>query len=196
MYNYKSVIAILNMRSKLIDWSLEEERIKQICAWGSLQCANRDYMKDVDNEKLPVVNGLLEFPRRLIILKRVKALDGQPINYRQEANYIKPRHIIQGYVLLDYTAIPEDDEGLPPIMEYQLSYMVALCRRTLMEDMYFEDKIREGQWQKLVEDEAGAFRKANKGRPSIDKMSKALWMMRHGIYHEPSAIGNNYGSPR
>ena len=125
MYNYKSVIALLNMRSKLIDWSLEEERIKQICAWGSLECANRDFMKDVDKEKHPVVNGILEFPRRLILLKRVMNLSGQPILYRQEANYIKPMNMVQGYVLLDYAAIPEDSNGLPPIMEYQLSYMVA-----------------------------------------------------------------------
>ena len=64
-----------------------------------------------------------------------------------------------------------------------------------MEDLYFEDKINERQWDKIIADEMGAFRKANKGRPSIDKMSKALWMMRHGMYHEPAIIGNNYGSP-
>lgn len=195
-FNHKSVIAILETRSSLVDWSGEEERIKKICAFGILECADPTYVETVENEKLPVRNGVCELPIDTVRLLKVRNLSAQPIKYFESGGLIKPSHIIDGYIYVTYNKIPKNADGLPPILEYQLDYLVALCRRWMLEDSYFEGKINESKWQRVLDEERASFSKAKRGRPSIDRMARALWMMRNGLYFEPGVIGNNYGSPQ
>lgn len=181
-YNYETVLSMLSARSRVLDWSGEKERIKELCAYAAVMSANDSYWNIVEDEEVQFSNGMLQMDGDTARIVRIRSLNGERIRHKAKGTTAQILDYNNGTVLVDSWKIPYDGEGLPHMNMWQLEYACAVCEYFLIRDAVYENKLTISFMEMAEIKMKKALKVATKFRPSVDDMEKAAIMMRCGIF--------------
>lgn len=182
-YNYQNVIAVLSMRSKVLEWTGHEERIKEICSYAAVMSASDAYWRIVEDEEVEFQNGMLRMSPDTARILRIRTLAHQRIRHKvANATSAQILDYSNGTVLVDSWKIPYTDEGVPDMNMWQIEYAADCCEYYLIRDAWMEGKLSRIDLDQFERKMGRSLKVATKFRPSVDDMEKAMLMMRCGIF--------------
>jgi len=190
--DWKTVMGLIQRKTKLIDVEAEKERIKSLIHTAALKSSSSEWL--VWREAVvDVKNGLAKLPCDLIRL--LKAFDnvGNIISGRRNGEYLSAPYK-EGKIQIHYYAIPlvetPDGEKLPMLLYEFSDWYVWYVIHTFMFDEWMEGRIPSDRWSYIENEYINAYDQAMGSIDllSITDLEEQLFMMRNGIFYDNSAI--------
>lgn len=180
-HSFESIIAMLEDESQLIDWDSQSDRIKRV---GSRAIAESSISQTQSTLKaeLNVVDGFCELPIDCMRFLVAEDLSGNEIDVIKEGDFIKPKRMANGKIIIKYKALPCGDDGYPIIHSVQLNYVFWTVFQSFMRDFRIEGKLDETMWREIKDNRSAALRDAKRPRLTTQDWDKGLWILRNGRY--------------
>jgi hypothetical protein len=177
---WKTVIGVIQRKTKLIDVQAEKERIRSLIYQAALKSTSSEYLEWKD-EVVDVANGLAKLPCDLIRLLKAFDASGHTIKTHRKGEYIQAPYKT-GKLRIHYYAMPlvEDSDGeMNPLLYYEfMDWYVWFVIHTYMFDEWMQGNIPSDRWMYIENEYNNAF----------DQLEEQLYMMRNGIYYDNSML--------
>lgn len=190
--DWKTVIGVIQRKTKLIDVAAETERIKSLIYQAALKSTSSEYLEWRD-EVIDVKNGLAKLPCDLVRLLKAFSASGDVYSAQRKGEYIQAPYK-EGKIRIHYYAMPlqEDEQGNKyPVLYYEfMDWYVWSVIHTFMFDEWMEGKIPSDRWAYIENEFSNAYDQVmgSIDLMSITDMEQQLYMMRNGIYYDNSMM--------
>jgi len=206
---YKNVLQRISDLTDLVDISTHQPRLKRLIYKAAIDSKAASALITKTGVPLQVINGLAEKPCDLIRLLRVHssfsptdtgARLGEPMEptrlhkkgYDHDATYIKPISTRNGFITIDYYAIPfidiTDEDGNVcqelSISHEQLDYCAYEAISIILRDEWARNKINANVYLVFEEKATDCFyvAKGSMRNFTIDQMESTTWMLRNAQF--------------
>lgn len=192
LIDWKTVIGLIQRKTKLIDVEAEKERVKSLIFTAALKSSSSEWLVWKD-EVVDVKNGLAKLPCDLIRLLKAFNNIGEVIPSRRNGEYLAAPYK-EGKVRIHYYAIPlvegEDGEKLPLLLYEFSDWYVWYVIHTFMFDEWMQGNIPSDRWAYIENEYQNAYDQAMGSIDllSITDLEEQLYMMRNGIFFDNSIM--------
>jgi hypothetical protein len=181
--NYQNVINYLVAHDTMgMNYGNEEERIKELCSYATVKCMAKDRLVTVSDYEITIEDGLGELPEDCFMVQSA-FLSKRELGFEQESTFIKPYGLQDGTCLINYKAIPYDENGLPVVDDRQLEYLAQYIKCVFYEPLAITGKISQSMYDKWEQKRDALWRHAVAPRLTNQKLDRVVWMMKYGQFY-------------
>lgn len=185
---WKTVVARLQQKTKLVDVQSEEKRVKSLIYTGALKLTSSEWLIWKE-ERITVANGMAKMPCDLIRLLKAWDTNGKPLTASREGEYMRSCSP-SGQIIIHYYALPlvEDEDGnkVPRLLNEYLEWYVWFVIHEMMMDEWIEGKLGNDKWGWIEQQYDAAYNEAigSIDLLSITDMEQAVRVMQNGIFYD------------